>query len=44
MFEEAPSIIDVDSLIYYDTKMNCVYYDIALKLSLQLRKGKLLQF
>ena len=42
--EGESSIIDVGSLIYYDKKMNCVYYGTALKLSLNLRTGRLLRF
>ena len=38
------SIINVDSLIYYDKKMNCVYYGTPLKLSLCLNAGQLIQF
>ena len=34
--EGASSIIDVGGLIYYDKKMNCVYYGTALKLTLHL--------
>ena len=42
--EGASSIIDVGSLIYYDKKMNYVYYGTALKFALHLRTGKLPQF
>ena len=43
-FEGDSSIIDVGGLIYYDTKINCVYYGTALKLALRLCTGKLPQF
>ena len=42
--EGASSIVNFGSLIYYDNKMNCVYYGTALKLALHLRIGKLPQF
>ena len=38
------SIIEMGGLIYYDKKMNCVYYGTVLKLALHLRTGQLLQF
>ena len=42
--EGASSIIDVGGLIYYDKKMNCVYYGNAPKLALHLHTGKINQF
>ena len=42
LLEGVSSIINVGGLIYYDNRMNCVYYGTAFKLVLHLLTGRLL--